>query len=80
MDGGIVEGPSMAPMLIIVTGIIGVLFALVLLRQVAAVKLDVASVPGTSTGPESREANKKLVELYNAICALVSSSSAGRTR
>ena len=53
VNGGIVEGPSTAPLIIVVTGIVGVLFALHLLSQVAAVKLDVNSVSGKSATSES---------------------------
>ena len=67
IDGGVVEAPSSAPLLIIITGIIGILFALHLLNQVASVKLDVTSVPGSKTTGESKEQNSKLVELYEAI-------------
>ena len=67
VDGGIVEGPSTAPYIIVITGIVGVLFALHLLSQVAAVKLDVTSVAGSRSTSESKEQNSKLVELYEAI-------------
>ena len=45
----------------------GVLFSIFLLRQVAAVLLDVTSAPGASRSAESAEQNAKLVELYAAI-------------
>jgi inorganic pyrophosphatase len=72
--GGIVTGPeASAPLLIIATGAIGVAFALILLKQVAAVKLE---VPESGTAPGSggiREANLKLKELYDAITVGASS-------
>jgi Na+/H+-translocating membrane pyrophosphatase len=68
VNGGIVEGSSIpAPMLIIVTGVIGILFSLVLLSQVAAVKLDVTSVVGAGTSKDSALQNTRLRELYDAI-------------
>ena len=68
VDGGITAGESMpAPMLIIVTGIIGVLFSLYLLSTVAAVKLDVTSVSGAASTKDSALQNTRLKELYDAI-------------
>jgi len=56
-----------APILIIVTGLIGVGFSLFLLRQVAAVQLDVTSVGGSAKTSDSALQNTRLVELYDAI-------------
>merc|ERR1719272_2407248 len=68
VNGGIVEGSSFpAPMLIIITGAIGIAFAFVLLGQVAAVKLDVTSVQGSPSTKDSKLQNTRLLELYNAI-------------
>ena len=41
VNGGIVTSSELAPQLVIVTGIIGIVFAAVLLFQVSCVKLDV---------------------------------------
>ena len=68
VNGGIVEGSSIpAPLLIIVTGAIGIAFAVVLLGQVAAVQLDVTSVEGSAKTKDSALQNTRLLELYNAI-------------
>jgi H(+)-translocating pyrophosphatase len=68
INGGIVEASSVpAPMLIIVTSIIGVLFSMWLLKSVASVKLDVASVPGSKRDKDTDKQNASLKELYNAI-------------
>ena len=67
VDGGIVPSEDYAPSLIITTGIIGIIFSIFLLKQVASVVLDVASVPGTTRNKDSAEANVKLEELYQAI-------------
>mmetsp|Transcript_27041 Transcript_27041/g.68779 ORF Transcript_27041/g.68779 Transcript_27041/m.68779 type:complete len:866 (+) Transcript_27041:35-2632(+) len=68
VHGGIVEDESMtAPMLIVVTGFIGIAFSIWLLKQVAAVKLDVTSVAGSATTKDSALQNTRLQELYNAI-------------
>ena len=61
------KSPDNSTVIIVVTGVVGILFSLLLLSQVAAVKLDIASVPGTKRSKESEESNLKLVELYNAI-------------
>lgn len=45
----------------------GILFSIFLLRQVAAVLLDVTSAPGAARTADSNEQNAKLVELYHAI-------------
>jgi len=65
--GIVAEESSMAPMLIIVTGLIGVAFSIFLLTTVASVKLDVTSVSGAKTTKASKEENNKLVELYEVI-------------
>ena len=65
--GGITEGPGVAPLIICVTGLIGILFSIHLLRQVASVRLDVASVAGSRSTSSTQEENSKLVELYGAI-------------
>ena len=67
-NDGIVEGPTAsAPLVIVATGIIGIVFSLWLLGQVAAVKLDVTSVPGSTKSKDSALQNTRLLELYNAI-------------
>ena len=68
-DGhGITAGTAMpAPTLIITTGVIGILFSIYLLFTVAAVKLDVTSVPGSGTNKDSATQNMRLKELYDAI-------------
>jgi inorganic pyrophosphatase len=45
----------------------GLIFSIFLLRQVAAVLLDVTSAPGAARTADSNEQNAKLVELYQAI-------------
>merc|ERR1719460_187298 len=68
VNGGIAVAASMpAPMLIIITGLIGIGFSLYLLREVAAVQLDVASVAGSTTTKDTALQNTRLQELYNAI-------------
>lgn len=69
VDGGISASNAVisAPMLIIVTGAIGILFSIYLLFTVASVKLDVTSVAGSGTTGESASQNMKLRELYDAI-------------
>ena len=68
VNDGIVEGPTAsAPLIIVATGIIGIVFSLWLLGQVAAVKLDVTSVPGSTKSKDSALQNTRLLELYNAI-------------
>ena len=56
-----------ASALIVITGIIGIVFALWLMKTVADVTLDVSSVNKAANPTEAREQNVKLLELYNAI-------------
>jgi len=53
--------------LIIVTGIIGILFALFLMKTVAQVVLDVKSTNKSIPAAEAATQNERLRELYNAI-------------
>mmetsp|Transcript_5422 Transcript_5422/g.17450 ORF Transcript_5422/g.17450 Transcript_5422/m.17450 type:complete len:883 (-) Transcript_5422:428-3076(-) len=69
VNGGIepLASGALTTPIIVATGIIGVVFSIFLLRQVASVLLDVTSAPGASRTADSEEQNTKLVELYRAI-------------
>ena len=58
---------SDATSLIIITGVIGILFALFLMKKVSSVSLDVSSVNVNANPAEAKEQNIKMVELYDAI-------------
>ena len=65
--GGVQDAGGSPGGLIYLTSFVGMIFALVLLKQVAAVQLDVTSTPGARRTDASAEENSKLVELYEAI-------------
>ena len=68
INGGIeTVDASSAPMLIYITGAIGILFSVFLLKSVASVNLDVNFWTKAPTTAASKEQNGKLVELYEAI-------------
>jgi len=67
INGGITETSGSAPLLIFVTGAIGIVFSIFLLKSVSAVALDVNFWTKASATSTSKTQNDKLNELYAAI-------------